>query len=117
MRPQDVAARPALPDRNISTPNHGPRAGALSIQDEQIVGPRLHAELWRPAIADSGELGTEPAADAIHARREDPRAVGLELALWDARRHAFCAEGSRGFLGPGGIGVGRNERHWVNGSP
>src|SRR4029077_8447722 len=81
VRPEHVAARPAAPGSDVPPANRGTRARQFPIEHKQVVGTRLHAELGRPAIADSGELGTQPLADPRRTWREDPWSGALQVAL------------------------------------
>src|SRR5205814_6413496 len=72
VRPQHVAARPATPGGDVPAANGRARSDTFAIEKKEIVSARLHAQLRRPAIADGEELRTQPPADPLRTRRQDP---------------------------------------------
>src|SRR3989449_793806 len=114
--PQQIAARPAAPRGDVSTPNCRPGARTLAVEQKDIVGAGFYAELWRPAVPKRGEFRTEPAADALGAWNENPRSVtvALQLPLGNGRRRGLGSECRSRHLCARRIGSGGNQRPGID---
>src|SRR5437667_7148409 len=113
MCPQDEAPRPTTPSLDISPANRRARARTLVVDKEEIVRSRLHAELRRPPIGDSGEGRPQPSSNTVRARLQDPR-PGLQLTLWERRGEWLRSQRRCGCFCPGRFGACRDESHRID---